>query len=61
MLNAKNIMTRNVTTVRTATTIEELARTLMGHKISGVPVVNDAGDLIGIVTENDLISRDKRL
>ena len=48
-------------TVRAATTIEDLARTLMEHKISGAPVVDDNGDLIGIVTENDLISRDKRL
>lgn len=61
MLTAKDIMTKNVTTVGAATTIEELARILMEHKISGVPVVNDAGDLIGIVTENDLISQNKRL
>ena len=61
MLTAKDIMTKSVTTVRATTTIEELARILMEHKISGVPVVNDDGDLIGIVTENDLISRDKRL
>ena len=54
-------MTKNVTTVRAATTIEDLARTLMEHKISGVPVVDDNENLIGIVTENDLISRDKRL
>lgn len=61
MPTAKDIMTKNVTTVGAATTIEELARILMEYKISGAPVVDDAGDLIGIVTENDLISRDKRL
>ena len=61
MLTAKDIMTKNVTTVRAATTIEELARILMEHKISGVPVVDDDKNLIGIVTENDLISRNKRL
>jgi len=61
MLTAKDIMTRDAITVRTTTTIEELARTLMEHKISGVPVVDDAGGLIGIVTENDLISQNKRL
>lgn len=61
MLTAKDIMTKNVTTVRAATTIEELARILMEHKISGAPVVDDNENLIGIVTENDLISRDKRL
>jgi len=61
MLTAKDIMTRDAITVRTTTTIEELARILMEQKISGAPVVNDDGELIGIVTENDLISRDKRL
>ncbi|MDP3049359.1 MAG: CBS domain-containing protein [Thermodesulfovibrionales bacterium] len=61
MLHAKDIMTRDVITVRTTTTIEELARILMEHKISGVPVVDDAGDLIGIVTENDLINQNRRL
>ncbi len=61
MLTAKDIMTKNVTTARATTTIEELARILMEHKISGVPVVDDAGDLIGIVTENDLINQNRRL
>ncbi|MDP2279405.1 MAG: CBS domain-containing protein [Nitrospirota bacterium] len=61
MLHAKDIMTKNVTTVRATTTIEELARILMEHKISGVPVVDDNGNLIGIVTENDLINQNRRL
>ncbi|MBA4348465.1 MAG: hypothetical protein C0415_00540 [Thermodesulfovibrio sp.] len=60
MLKAKDIMTRDVITVKPATTIEELARILMQNKVSGAPVVNDEGDLIGIVTENDLISQNKR-
>lgn len=61
MLTAKDIMIKNVTTVGAATTIEELAWILMEHKISGVPVVDDNENLIGIVTENDLISQNKRL
>jgi len=61
MLTAKDIMTKDVTTVKATTTIEELARILMEHKISGAPVVDDNENLIGIVTENDLISRDRRL
>ncbi|MBI3592475.1 MAG: CBS domain-containing protein [Nitrospirae bacterium] len=61
MLKAKDIMTGEVTTVKPSTTVEELARILMEHNISGAPVVNDKGDLIGIVTENDLISQNKRL
>lgn len=61
MLKAKDIMTRDVITVRPSTTIEELARILMEHRISGVPVVDDNGNLTGVVTENDLISQNKRL
>lgn len=61
MLKAKDIMTTDVITVKPSTTIEELSKKLMKHNISGLPVVNDTGDLIGIVTENDLISQNKRL
>lgn len=61
MLKAKDIMTKNVITVKPDTTIENLARTLIDHKISGAPVVDDDGSIIGIVTENDLISQNKRL
>ncbi len=61
MLKAKDIMTKDVITVTPATTIEDLAHILIKHNISGVPVVNDEGNLIGIVTENDLISKNKRL
>ncbi len=61
MLTAKDIMTRNVVTVKLDTSIEALASLLMEHHISGTPVVDEAGNLVGIVTENDLISRNKRL
>ena len=61
MLTAKDIMTRNVITVKPDTSIEELASLLVENRISGAPVVDDSGNLYGIVTENDLISRDKRL
>jgi len=61
MLKAKDIMTKDVITVKPDTTIEELARTLMRDQISGTPVVDDKGKLVGIVTENDLISKNSRL
>ena len=61
MLKAKDIMTKEVITVTPDTTIEDLAHILIEHNISGAPVVNDEGVLIGIVTENDLISKNKRL
>jgi len=53
-------MTKNVRTVGTSTIVEDLARVLVEHKISGTPVVNEQDDLIGIVTENDLIRKSKK-
>jgi CBS domain-containing protein len=61
MLTAKDIMTRDVLSVKPDTSIEELSSILVKNEISGVPVVDDSGALYGIVTENDLISRNKRL
>jgi len=61
MLKAKDIMTKDVITVKPEATVEELARLLMNNKISGVPVTDDKKRLIGIVTENDLIRQNKRL
>lgn len=61
MLTAKDIMTKDVITVKPDTSIEELSSILVKNEISGVPVVDEAGALYGIVTENDLISRNTRL
>jgi len=61
MLTAKDIMTKDVITVTPDTSIEKLASILVQNEVSGVPVVDDAGALLCVVTENDLISRDKRL
>jgi CBS domain-containing protein len=54
-------MTKDVITVRPGTTVEELARILMKHQISGAPVIDEQGNLRGIATENDLISKNSRL
>jgi len=61
MLQAKDIMTKDVITVKPESTVKELARLLMDNRISGVPVVDEEKKIIGIVTENDLISKNKRL
>ncbi|HYA88296.1 MAG TPA: CBS domain-containing protein [Nitrospirota bacterium] len=61
MLTAKDIMTKKVITVTPDTSIEDLSSLLVKNEISGVPVVDDSGMLYGIVTENDLISQNKRL
>ncbi|HMK48945.1 MAG TPA: CBS domain-containing protein [Thermodesulfovibrionales bacterium] len=61
MLKAKDIMTRDVITVKQETTIEDFARLIMKQRISGAPVIDDSGRLLGVVTENDLISKNSRL
>ncbi|HWR72179.1 MAG TPA: CBS domain-containing protein [Nitrospirota bacterium] len=61
MLTAKDIMTKNVITVTKDTSLAKLSSILLTNEISGVPVLDDAGELYGIVTENDLIRQNKRL
>jgi CBS domain-containing protein len=61
MKTAADIMTVNIITVTTETSVRELAKILSDNNISGVPVVDDAGNLLGIVTENDLIDQTKKL
>jgi CBS domain-containing protein len=61
MLKAEDIMTKDVIAVKPETTVEELARLLIEHKISGAPVVDEENRLVGIVTENDLIKKNARL
>jgi len=61
MLRARDIMRTEITTVPPEMTVEELGRLFIEKNLSGLPVVDSSGKLIGIVTENDLISQNKRL
>ena len=56
-MNAADVMTSNVISVRADASVGEIAEILLTNRISGVPVVDDAGDLIEIVSEGDLIHR----
>ena len=53
-MSVADIMTREVVTVQRDWTVEEAADTLLAHKISGAPVVEDNGRLCGIITQTDL-------
>jgi acetoin utilization protein AcuB len=53
-IKIKDIMTKKVITVPPDFTIEEAAEVLMHQNISGAPVVNEQGDMEGIITSNDL-------
>jgi len=61
MLNASDIMTTDVITVRKDTSLKDLAKLLYENHINGVPVVDEEGLLIGIICESDLIRKDKKL
>ena len=54
---AKDVMTPNVVAVAPETSIHEIARLLLQRQISGVPVLEDDGNLVGLVSEGDLIRR----
>ncbi len=53
-MKVREVMIAPVVTVSPKTSYEETAALLHKHKISGMPVVDDAGNLIGIVSEKDL-------
>jgi CBS-domain-containing membrane protein len=55
MLTAADVMTTAVITVSPETSIHEIAKLLCDHHISGVPVIGDEEQLLGIVSEGDLI------
>ena len=56
-MQAKDIMTTNVATVRPDTSVEAISKLMLARNVSGVPVVDDNGAIVGIVTEGDLMLR----
>ena len=53
-LRVAEIMTRNPVTVRPEATIGEAAQLMLRNMISGLPVLDENGDLAGIITESDI-------
>jgi CBS domain-containing protein len=56
-MKVSDIMTYPVITVTPETTVGEAAELMLEHRVSGLPVVNAAGAVVGIVTEGDLLRR----
>src|SRR4249920_2653071 len=56
-MRAHQIMTRSVATVAPDATILEAANIMLRQHVSGLPVIDAAGKLIGIVSEGDFIRR----
>ena len=53
-VKVKDIMTRDPITVPPDYTVEETAQVLLESKISGAPVVDDSGKVVGVITQSDL-------
>jgi CBS domain-containing protein len=53
----KDLMTSNVVTVNPENSIWHAAQIMLDRDVSGLPVIDDDGDLVGILTEGDLLSR----
>ncbi|MEX2217553.1 MAG: CBS domain-containing protein [Phycisphaerales bacterium] len=56
-LRIRDVMTVDPVCVSPSTTIRELARTLENNEISGAPVVDQEGRVVGVVSKTDLIRR----
>jgi CBS domain-containing protein/ribosomal protein S27AE len=59
-MKAREIMTRSVISILEDATVEDAARLLARNRISGLPVVNAEGALVGLITEHDLIAKHGR-
>jgi CBS domain-containing protein len=55
-LKVEKIMTRHPRTIRADATIGEAARTMLEHRVSGLPVVDENHRVLGIITESDIFS-----
>lgn len=56
-MKAHEVMSRNVISVKPSTLVREVAALLAEKRISGVPVVSEDGQVVGIVSETDLLHR----
>jgi len=55
MYQASDVMTPDVVTLAPETTVEQAMQTLLGQGVSGAPVVDDDGRLVGIISEFRLL------
>jgi CBS domain len=56
-MKAADVMTLGAVTIRSDATVSEAARLMLQYGISGLPVVDAGGHLVGIVTEGDFLRR----
>ena len=56
-MKAGDVMTTGAATVKPSASLAEAARLMTEHRISGLPVVDEGGKLVGIVSEGDFLRR----
>ena len=56
-MNAGDVMTREVVTIGPDTPVLQIVQLLLSRGISGVPVIDEAGALLGVVSQGDLLRR----
>ncbi len=61
MITAKDIMTWDPIVVGPETEIQEAARLLLEKNINGIPVVNEDGELVGIICQSDLVAMQRKI
>jgi CBS domain-containing protein len=54
-MQARDVMTTSVESVKPDTTVYDVARLMAAKRISGVPVVDESGQVVGMITEGDLL------
>ena len=58
-MKVRDVMTRQVVTARPEMSLRDLALLLSEHRISGMPVLDAAGGVIGIVSEADILAKER--
>ncbi len=54
---ARDIMTQNIITVSATTPVKNLAKILLQNRISGAPVVDKKGKILGVISEADIVAK----
>lgn len=57
MQQLRNIMTTNVLTVNESQSVQEAAALMSEYNIGSIPVVNNSGQMVGIITDRDITLR----
>lgn len=58
-MRVQDVMTADVATVRPTASLKDVAAELSRRRISGMPVVDDRGDVVGVISEADILAKEQ--